>query len=312
MNIQIIKTLYLLCFVFLFPHIGLSQKSLPQIELAWVSQNTFLSEEKGILRYGVEKFDTTYIDSLVNYIDTICDIGNKDKSATVIYKAVWGNDTLTYRNHPHIIRTYTYDPKEKRKRDVLEVESQIPPFSRFSVVIEGLDETTISALTDSMLRMKSPTPILLNNYQTCIFYALDALFRSNRINPDPIITRNTTFEHVEELKAFFNHFLTITNIYQCRYKELKDKTFPENSILALLDDYGNIIHAVFYQNGLFHTKNGMSAPIVLSTIKPVLETYGRWDTKHPNLSKTGKRMQGNSLTVYTLNRELFMSPKNAP
>lgn len=316
MNIKVIKAVCLVCYIFFISQTSLSQSSLsqgllppeglPQIELACISRMLFLSDKKNILCYGVETFNEgVYVDSLINYMDTICYVGlNKD--SCLIYKAVWNKDTLTYIHYPAIRRTFEYDYNTKKKLNALEVESQIPPFNRYSVVTEGLDERTIAMLTDSMLRINPPSPILLNNYQTCVFYALEALFRSNNINTDPIITRNTNFEQGTELNAFFDHFFVLTETHPCRYKKLKGKTFPENSLLAFIDDYGRIIHTVFYQNGLFYSKNGMSAPVVVSDLKQILIKYGRWETRY-DLNKTGKRMQGNVVAVYTLNKELFFN-----
>lgn len=305
MNTKIRKTVCLLCCIFLFSNLCLSQENFPEIKLATINNISKTSEEKHVLYHGVQTFGNgIYTDSLINYIDTIYHI-DSDKQDYLVYKAVWNNDTLTYRTRPSIVREYMYDYKNKKKAKGLEVESRIPPYNRFSAIIEGLDESQITALTDSMLKMKSSTPVLLNNYQTCIFYALEALFRSNHIYPEPIITRNTTFRQGEELNAFFDYFLTKGDTYQCRYKEIKKKTFPDNCVLAFFDDYGNIIHAVFHENGVFHTKNGMFAPIAYSTLKSVMESYGRWDTKHSGLNKMGKRMKGHQLAVYTLNKELF-------
>ena len=137
------------------------------------------------------------------------------------------------------------------------VESRIYPFARFSACIEKLDEAMIEVLKDSMLRMECPLPMLKNNYQTCIFYALDALFQTYGIYTEPVITRNTTYRREEELNAFFDYFLTSTASYPCRYKEIKNVTFPDNCILAFYNGYNHIIHAVFYRNGLFYTKNGL-------------------------------------------------------
>ncbi|GAA6339656.1 hypothetical protein I090019C5_08940 [Phocaeicola massiliensis] len=147
--------------------------------------------------------------------------------------------------------------------------------------------------------------MLKNNYQTCIFYALDALFQTYGIYTEPVITRNTTYRREEELNAFFDYFLTSTASYPCRYKEIKNVTFPDNCILAFYNGYNHIIHAVFYRDGLFYTKNGLFSPMVLSTLHPVLKSYSRWDTSLKGLSKVGKQLKSDKIVVYTLNKNLF-------
>lgn len=307
MKLQVILLVCLLCSACLFPRKALSQEGLPQINIATINGKTIVKTDKDILRYGVESFGSgVYRDSLVNYLDAIQQVEAGDHiRETLIYQAIWGSDTLKYRVRPHILRTYTYDSEAKKKREILEVESQTPPFHRFTAIIEGLDDAAIAALTDSMLQMKAASSMLLNNSQTCIFYALEALFESNRICTDPVITRNSTFVQIKELNAFFDRFLTVTATYTCRYSELKGKTFPNNSLLAFIDDYGQIIHAAYYRDGVFHSKNGLFSPVVVATLKPILQAYGRWDNKRSGLSKEGKKMMAHQLAVYTVNEALF-------
>ena len=85
-----------------------------------------------------------------------------------------------------------------------------------------------------MRRMKPPQNALYNGEQTCIFYALEALFHTHGIWTEPIITRNTTYCNEKELPAFFNHFLCKGNDYPCHYKKIKDVSFPNNSIIAII------------------------------------------------------------------------------
>lgn len=283
-----------------------SQVKYPEIK--WRSDSLIFIKDKEALRYCVETFGNGLCtDSLIHYLDTIYYLGTQTKSSITdsIFQVVWNNDTLTYRVHPKIYRGYDYDIKSKKKLRNLVVESQIYPFARFSVIIEGMDEAMIEVLKDSMLHMESPVPMIKNNFQTCIFYALDALFQTYGICTEPVITRNTTYTCEEELNAFFDYFLTPGASYACRYKEVKEVTFPDNCILAFYNGYNHIIHAVFYRNGLFYTKNGFFSPMVLPSLHSVLETYSRWDTPMKGLSKVGKQLKSDRIVVYTLNRNLF-------
>ena len=300
------KRIFVLYVVLSICAAAFSQIKFPQIK--WKSDSLIFIREKEALRYGVETFgDGLYVDSLIHYLDTICHVEPQvDNSVSdSIFQAVWNNDTLTYRVRSKIYRGYDYDSKSKKKLRNLVVESRIYPFARFSACIEKLDEAMIEVLKDSMLRMECPLPMLKNNYQTCIFYALDALFQTYGIYTEPVITRNTTYRREEELNAFFDYFLTSTASYPCRYKEIKNVTFPDNCILAFYNGYNHIIHAVFYRDGLFYTKNGLFSPMVLSTLHPVLKSYSRWDTSLKGLSKVGKQLKSDKIVVYTLNKNLF-------
>ncbi len=273
-----------------------------------MSDSLIFIREKEALRYGVETFGNgLYTDSLVHYLDTIYYVETQMKNSVPdsIFQAVWKNDTLTYRVRPKIYRGYDYDDKLKKKLRNLVVESRIYPFARFSACIEGLDEAMIEVLEDSMLRMECPLPMLKNNSQTCIFYALDALFQTYGIYTEPVITHNASYTREEDLNAFFDYFLTSEASYPCRYKEIKEAVFPNNCILAFYNGYNHIIHAVFYRNGLFYTKNGWFAPMVLPTLYPILKSYSRWDTPLKGLSKVGKQLKSDKIVVYTLNKDLF-------
>lgn len=279
---------------------------IPKIKTSKLYDDQLLQKEEGVVRYGVEIFGSgTYKDSLINYIDTIIDLHRNDGSLYDRYQAVWRKDTLTYRVRPQVCRTETYDYEQKKKVQILEVESQLPPYTCFSVETEGLEESTIQILKDSMLRMRSDSPVAFNNDQTCIFYALEGIFRTNQVDPRPIITRNTNFCEPKELNAFFDYFFVAESKYDCRWKALKKVSLPNNCILAFLNDYNEIIHAVFYHDNLFYTKNGLFVPAVYSSLKPILKHYSRWDGEVSELNKTGKRLQGHSIIIYTLSKALF-------
>ena len=81
--------------------------------------------------------------------------------------------------------------------------------------------------------------------------------------------------------------------------------FPDNSIIAFVNGYNLITHAVFYHNGLYYSKNGILSPFVYPTLHPILKVYGSKDKPVKGLSKTGKLMLGQTLKVYTLNRDLY-------
>lgn len=253
----------------------------------------------GSRKIGVQSLlSGAYRDSIVRYFDKIEAFCPSDKDTVVnhYYRAVFGQDTLCFRERKReIIRHYAGKP-------LLEVESLLAPYQRFSVEIDGLEEPAITELIRTMQQMKT-ADALLNNEQTCIFYALNLLLDVEGIDPAPVITRNTTFTNGHQLNAFFDHLLTEKGSYPCRYKVLQHAEFPDNCVLVFRNARHEYIHAVFYRKdtGEFYTKNGSWAPVVLQSLRPLTERYGRYDTRARNLSREGLDGLADTVIVYTLN-----------
>lgn len=260
--------------------------------------NDFASSEKAGGRIGVKCLAPgVYRDSLIRRIDRI-EAYLPEKSDTLAnryYRAIFGGDTLCFRERKAEL-TYAYGGS-----CILEVESRRAPHQRFSVAIDGLSDEEIAALREQMRQMKRADR-LLNNVQTCIFYALNLLFDSAGIDPTPIITRNTTFTNGRQLNAFFGHLLTMRSAYPCRYKAMRDAALPGDCILVFKNAHNEYIHAAFYRQETreFHTKNGLFPPIVLNSIKTLTERYGRYDRRSEDLNETGLRQLADSILVFTI------------
>ena len=293
---------YLLILLLLTIHIVLQAqqreiKETVTCDLVPKSSKTVVPAAMGSTRFGVQSMkNAIYQDSLIRLFDKI-EPYQQDKDTAVFqyYRATFGNDTLCYKERkPVIITSY-------KGKTTLEVESLKAPHQRFSVVIDGLTGTEISALKDSMQQMKT-SDMLLNNEQTCIFYALNCLLDAHGINPAPIITRNTTFTDGYQLNAFFDHILTLKGSYPCKTKELRKMDLPDDCVLVFQNAHKEFIHAVFYRKDTkeYYTKNGFWSPVILTDLRPVTERYGRYDTKM-ELSKEGLDMQADTVLVYCLN-----------
>ena len=263
---------------------------------AFVPKKTLeVASLKGGKQMGVQSmFNGSYQDSLIRYFDKIeaYHRQTKDSIRFRYYRAIFGHDTLCYKERKDFVLDSVLGKK------MLEVESRKAPYQRFEVEVSGLADSEIAALTDSMRQMKT-TDVLMNNEQTCIFYALNLLFDANGINPAPIITRNTTFTDGEQLNAFFNHILTLKGSYPCKSRVIKKADLPDNCVLVFQNAYKQFIHAVYYRKdtGEYYTKNGFFPPIILTSIRPITERYGRYDTKD-TLSEEGLDMQADTILVY--------------
>ncbi len=280
-----------------------AQELLPEIRETFT--NDFVPQRKdrespllmGSDRMGVQSLlDGAYRDSLVRRFDRIEEYvpEEKDTLAYRYFMAFFGRDTLCFKERRPV---FSYDYNGKK---MLEVESRQAPFQRFEVRIDGLGEPEVAALVDSLQRMKT-SGTLMNNGQTCIFYALNLLLDRAGVDPAPVITRNTTFTDGYQLNAFFDHFLTLQATYPCEFRELKKVDLPENCVLVFRNAAGQYIHAVFYRGDTdeFYTKNGLFTPVVVKSIRPICERYGRTDSKAD--PDDGRRQtKADTVLVYTL------------
>lgn len=235
-------------------------------------------------------------DQLTSYFDRIEEYHpqNADTLSNRYYRAIFGTDTLCYKERREVIIS-TYAGKR-----ILEVESKVAPYQRFSVAIDGLNEEAVDKLIAQIQQMKS-SEIALNNAQTCIFYALNLLFNSHNIDTAPIITRNTNFTDGRQLNAFFTRFLDCKASLPCKYKMLRNVDLPDKSILVFQNAHNEYIHAVFYRKNphCFYTKNGQFAPLVINDIRPIMERYSMYDTKQ-DLSKSGLDGLADTVLIFTI------------
>ena len=183
---------------------------------------------------------------------------------------------------------------------MIEVESIVAPHQRFVAEIEGLSEEEIEVLKHKMQHMQS-SELLMNNAQTCIFYALNLMFDYHKIDPSPIITRNTYFTDGHQLNAFFKHIFTLEISIPCKYSVLRKTDLPDNCVLVFRDQLNEFIHAAFYQKtpNRFYTKNGMFAPVIVSDIRDITDRYSRYATKQ-RLSEEWLSKIAVTVLVFTL------------
>ena len=251
-------------------------------------------------RTGVQSLACgTYRDSITRYFDMIEEY-RPDNGDTLIYRyyrVLFGEDTLCIKERrSKIIRRYG-------RQQILEVESRIAPHQRFKVAIDGLTEAETDSLAETMRQMKS-SDIIMNNSQTCIFYALNLLLDTEGIDPSPVITRNTTFTNGHQLNALFDHLLSVHSTYPCRHKAIRKADLPDRCVLVFRNARNEYIHAVFYRKdtGEFYSKNGLFSPIVIDDIRPIISSYGRDYTTRSDLSEDGLRQLADSIIVFTFNR----------
>ena len=280
--------------VFAFPVCALSQVK----EIYETLTNDFVSKNEKAQNIGVKSLaPTVYRDSLIKYFDRIEEYHPQlnDTLSFKFFYAIFGNDTLSFKERrKEIIRS-------NGKQQFLEIESEIAPYQRFKTEIDGLTNEEIECLKVRMRQMKT-NDILLNNSQTCIFYALNLLLDVEGIDPKPLITRNTTFTNGHQLNAFFNHFLTVINTYPCSFKAIEKAELPDHCVLVFRNANQEFIHAIFYRKDTdeFYSKNGLFPPKISRDIRPFTTRYGRYDTKRKDLSKEGLKQLADTIIVYAI------------
>lgn len=239
-----------------------------------------------------------YRDSLIRYFDKIEEYYPELNDTTIFrfYHAVFGNDTLSYKERKKEIF------RSNGKNRLLEVESNVYPYQRFVTEIDGLTIVEIDSLKGEMSQRKT-NDILLNNSQTCIFYAINLLLDMEGISPEPIISRNTTFTNGYQLNAFFDHLLALQDSYPCKFKVLKKAELPDRCILVFRNANNEFIHAMFYRKdtGEYYSKNGLFSPIVTKDMHLFTTQYGRYDTKQKDLTQDALDRLADTVLVYTIN-----------
>ena len=250
----------------------------------------------GSSRIGVQTLHKgAYRDSLMRWFERFEEYVPEEKDTATFryFRGIYGADTLCFHERrPVIVANYAGHRQ-------LEVESLRAPYQRFLVEIDGLGEEEVLALVDSLQRMRT-SDRLLNNSQTCIFYALNLLLDRAGINPAPVITRNTTFTDGTQLNAFFDHLLKLRGSYPCQYDELRKVELPGDCLLVFRNARAQYIHAVFYRKdtGEFYTKNGLFTPVIVKDIRPICQCYGRYDAK--GLDADALDLRADTVLVFTL------------
>ena len=163
-----------------------------------------------------------------------------------------------------------------------------------------MSEEEIEVLKHKMQQTQS-SELLMNNAQTCIFYALNLMFDYHKIDPSPIITRNTNFTDGHQLNVFFKHIFALETSIPCKYSVLRKTDLPDNCVLVFRNQHNEFIHAAFYQKkpNRFYTKNGLFAPVIVGNIRDITDRYSRYDTKQ-RLSEEGLSKLADTVLVFTL------------
>ncbi len=112
--------------------------------------------------------------------------------------------------------------------------------------------------------------------QNCYAFALEKYFACNGLSEQTIFNKRT-WVNGETIHQIVDHcFIEIMSFPTQPKRNLKMK-LPDNVLLTFFNKSDWLIHAMYYSEGVFYTKNGVEEPSEFSNLKKFLkETY--WDT----------------------------------
>ncbi|MCY1635493.1 hypothetical protein [Marinifilum sp. D737] len=93
------------------------------------------------------------------------------------------------------------------------------------------------------------------NIQNCFSYALEKYFENSEIYSQNIFKETTNVDGVSLEKILNNYFKRITE-FSTNPRKNRRKPIPNDVLLAFFDNLGSVIHAVYYRDKIFYTKNG--------------------------------------------------------
>lgn len=157
---------------------------------------------------------------------------------------LWLNDTLSLRI-----------PKEKLKNDtqkysrLLNKKTELTQKEKFALFI-NCPETAV---------------------QNCFCYALEKYFEHSKKFKQDIFNSSTHIGEVCLLKVLNNYFVKTSEISTNPKKNLNQPI--ANNVVLAFKVKSEVIHAVFYSNGIFYSKNGGFKSMQFKSLRKFLKKY---------------------------------------
>lgn len=290
------KIFCIICFLFFFSYAGKGQLLTEQILLP--------KQEKQNEEIVVGKIEIS--DSL-------------NKSLNEYFQI---SDTIdTSDNETDLVEIEGFDFKFKLKierdsfiyksgnKQILHMESRIPPYQSWRYDITNLHDNSLNSVSQELREKPYDISVLRQAPQTCISYALEGIFRSYGINPEPFFFRRSvvaSFEDVEViLKQLFIKNETLDNV-KTRTLKKSENLCAEQVLILFRNCLGEPIHACFNLHGRTWTKNGGIMPYTShSSPYSVIAIYNSQDWTNSSYSESTneflKLSSVNSIEIYRLN-----------
>ncbi|WP_133249981.1 hypothetical protein [Marinifilum breve] len=167
---------------------------------------------------------------------------------------------------------YSYGDKK-----LLQLESHISPYQLWEYDITNLNSVELDSVSKELREKPYHKPVLSTSFnQSCISYALEGIFRSHGINPEPFFFRRSNPKDHSDLEIILkNLFVKVETIHNINRNTLKgSKHLKEEQVFLLFKNaQAEPMHACFNLYGKTWTKNGLKPYTSHPSPQFVIDTY---------------------------------------
>lgn len=149
--------------------------------------------------------------------------------------------------------------------------------------IEWLNDTIIINKRDDNYAIDTTkssryTDLIEASAQNCYSYALEKYFENDSTYSQNLFNKSVTIPGSSLMTIIDKHF-NLINEFSIKNKKEFMKSLTNKTLIGLVDKEGRIIHMIYYNKGVFYTKNGMFPPNKFTNIRKFLKTKYRYTNK---------------------------------
>lgn len=113
--------------------------------------------------------------------------------------------------------------------------------------------------------------------QNCYSYALEKYFENNDVFSQSLFETSSLL-YRESAEKILSHYFTEITEFSTSSRLHGEPSIPDQTLLAFFNKSGMASHFVYYQAGVFYSKNGTFEPIEFQSLKKFLKKH-YWDTQ---------------------------------
>ena len=176
-------------------------------------------------------------------------------------------DTVDVKlNHVRILMTWL--------NDTIEISSlTLPVKYNLEVMRKIRKDSTFKPSPEAETRL---IDFIKTASQNCYSFALQKYFAYNNIYSDNIFNQHTALTRHAMENMIENTFTKVVEFSTKNKKHFKD-SLENGTLIIFRNKHDWIIHAFYYENGLFYSKNGGWAAKEFKKMKEIFKSY--WDTE---------------------------------
>jgi len=114
--------------------------------------------------------------------------------------------------------------------------------------------------------------------QTCYSFAVESMLRKHDINPSPFFDSETLISGEEYAKIMKRITSGMQSISPREFR--KNKELLQDPCFIALQTKGMLTHGIYYQEGVYFSKNGYSQPAKFLRLPDIIKSYKYTDTIH--------------------------------